>query len=68
MNRVEQIAPFPYTNMKKMLAQFPNAEMIWAQEEHRNQGAWNYMKSRFGAVTHFFFTLLKPKLVDERCR
>jgi 2-oxoglutarate dehydrogenase E1 component len=57
LNRVEQIAPFPYTNMKNMLIQFPNAEMIWAQEEHRNQGAWNYMKSRFGAVIYFCFPI-----------
>jgi len=50
LNRIEQIAPFPYTNIKKLTQQFPNAEMIWAQEEHRNQGAWNYMKSRYGAL------------------
>ena len=44
--RIEQIAPFPYQRVKDELAKYPNAEVCWAQEEHRNQGAWTYVKER----------------------
>ncbi|XP_076168183.1 oxoglutarate dehydrogenase Nc73EF isoform X2 [Ptiloglossa arizonensis] len=45
--RVEQISPFPYDLVKKEAAKYPNSELIWAQEEHKNQGAWTYVQPRF---------------------
>ncbi|XP_031841222.1 oxoglutarate dehydrogenase Nc73EF isoform X2 [Nomia melanderi] len=45
--RVEQISPFPYDLVKKEAAKYPDAELIWAQEEHKNQGAWTYVQPRF---------------------
>lgn len=45
--RVEQISPFPYDLVKKESAKYPNAELIWAQEEHKNQGGWTYVQPRF---------------------
>jgi 2-oxoglutarate dehydrogenase E1 component len=45
--RVEQISPFPYDLIKKEVEKYPNAELIWAQEEHKNQGAWTYVQPRF---------------------
>ncbi|XP_017882188.1 2-oxoglutarate dehydrogenase, mitochondrial isoform X6 [Ceratina calcarata] len=45
--RVEQISPFPYDLVKKESAKYPNAELVWAQEEHKNQGAWTYVQPRF---------------------
>ncbi|XP_076753196.1 oxoglutarate dehydrogenase Nc73EF isoform X5 [Xylocopa sonorina] len=45
--RVEQITPFPYDLVKKEAAKYPNAELVWAQEEHKNQGAWTYVQPRF---------------------
>lgn len=48
--RLEQIAPFPYHSVRKQLSRYPNADTVFCQEEHRNQGAWNYMKSRMGAL------------------
>ncbi|XP_043668754.1 2-oxoglutarate dehydrogenase, mitochondrial isoform X5 [Vespula pensylvanica] len=45
--RVEQISPFPYDLVKKEAAKYPNAELIWSQEEHKNQGAWTYVQPRF---------------------
>ncbi|XP_012149390.1 oxoglutarate dehydrogenase Nc73EF isoform X3 [Megachile rotundata] len=45
--RVEQISPFPYDIVKKEAAKYQNAELIWAQEEHKNQGAWTYVQPRF---------------------
>ncbi|KAK1126621.1 hypothetical protein K0M31_004247 [Melipona bicolor] len=45
--RVEQISPFPYDLVKKEAAKYANAELIWAQEEPKNQGAWTYIQPRF---------------------
>lgn len=44
--RIEQIAPFPYQEVEKQFNLYPNAEICWAQEEHRNQGAWSYVRER----------------------
>lgn len=46
IHRIEQVAPFPYVSCKRVWDDYPNADIVWAQEEHRNQGAWTYMKSR----------------------
>ena len=48
--RLEQIAPFPYPRVKDELARYPNAEVCWTQEEHRNQGAWSYVKERLDVL------------------
>ncbi|XP_020278096.1 2-oxoglutarate dehydrogenase, mitochondrial isoform X3 [Pseudomyrmex gracilis] len=45
--RVEQISPFPYDLVKKEAEKYPNAELVWSQEEHKNQGAWTYVQPRF---------------------
>lgn len=42
--RVEQYYPFPALALIKELSRFANAEMIWCQEEPRNQGAWHYIE------------------------
>ncbi|CRK95808.1 CLUMA_CG009261, isoform C, partial [Clunio marinus] len=47
ISTVEQISPFPYDLVKAECAKYPNAEIVWAQEEHKNQGAWNYILPRF---------------------
>lgn len=33
--------------VKQECAKYPNAEIIWAQEEHKNQGSWTYIQPRF---------------------
>jgi len=39
--RVEQLYPFPRRTLKALLERYPNAEeLVWCQEEPRNQGAW----------------------------
>ncbi|KAL5281992.1 OGDHL family protein [Megaselia abdita] len=45
--RVEQISPFPFDLAKKEAEKYKNAEIIWAQEEHKNQGSWSYVQPRF---------------------
>ncbi|XP_043472208.1 2-oxoglutarate dehydrogenase, mitochondrial isoform X2 [Leptopilina heterotoma] len=48
--RVEQISPFPYDLVKKEAEKYSSAELIWCQEEHKNQGAWNYVQPRFNTA------------------
>ncbi len=42
--RFEQFYPFPAMSALKELERFPQAEMIWCQEEPKNQGAWTFME------------------------
>ena len=43
--RIEQIYPFPHDDFARELARFPNAkEVIWVQEEPKNQGAWYWIQ------------------------
>lgn len=41
--RLEQLYPFPVEELAKELAPFKNAEVIWCQEEPKNQGAWTFV-------------------------
>ena len=50
--RVEQLYPFPRTELKAELDRFPAAtEIIWCQEEPMNQGAWYQIKHHLQAIT-----------------
>ena len=42
--RFEQFYPFPAISALKELQRFENAEMIWCQEEPKNQGGWSFME------------------------
>jgi 2-oxoglutarate dehydrogenase E1 component len=42
--RVEQFYPFPAMSLVKELTRFKAAEVIWCQEEPKNQGGWNFME------------------------
>ncbi|WP_412565467.1 2-oxoglutarate dehydrogenase E1 component [Thalassobius sp. MITS945101] len=42
--RVEQFYPFPAMALTKELERFKNAEMVWCQEEPKNQGAWSFIE------------------------
>lgn len=45
--RVEQIYPFPGEQLDALLAQYSNTnELVWCQEEPKNQGAWDFVKPR----------------------
>ncbi|XP_027854128.1 2-oxoglutarate dehydrogenase complex component E1 isoform X3 [Aphis gossypii] len=48
--RVEQISPFPFDLIKQECAKYPNADIVWSQEEHKNQGPWPYVQPRFHTV------------------
>lgn len=42
--RVEQYYPFPAISMVKELGRFKQAEIVWCQEEPKNQGAWTFIE------------------------
>jgi 2-oxoglutarate dehydrogenase E1 component len=45
--RIEQLYPFPVEAFGEAVDAFPNAkEVVWCQEEPRNQGAWYWLASR----------------------
>jgi len=49
--RVEQLYPFPYTEMSEIIVTYPNArQIVWCQEEPRNQGAWRATRHRIERV------------------
>jgi 2-oxoglutarate dehydrogenase E1 component len=48
--RMEQVAPFPTRSVTVELAKYPNADIIWCQEEPQNQGAWGYVAARLDTV------------------
>ncbi len=46
--RLEQIYPFPDAQVAEILsAHAPGTEVVWAQEEPRNMGAWRFVYGRF---------------------
>lgn len=44
--RIEQLSPFPFLLVLIEMKKYPNAEMVWCQEEPRNQGAWSFVRPR----------------------
>ncbi|WP_273690517.1 2-oxoglutarate dehydrogenase E1 component [Ketogulonicigenium vulgare] len=45
--RLEQFYPFPTMTLVRELGRFKDAEMIWCQEEPRNQGGWSFVEPNF---------------------
>ncbi|KAK7273057.1 hypothetical protein RIF29_14103 [Crotalaria pallida] len=44
--RVEQLCPFPYDLVQRELKRYPNAEIVWCQEEPLNMGGYSYVLPR----------------------
>ncbi len=45
--RIEQLYPFPLEEVQLIINKYGGArDIVWAQEEPKNQGAWFYMQSR----------------------
>jgi 2-oxoglutarate dehydrogenase E1 component len=44
--RLEQIYPFPERTLTSAIAPYPNAELVWCQEEPENAGAWLFLDRR----------------------
>src|SRR5690606_14052159 len=41
--RLEQYYPFPAKALAEALKAYPNAEVVWCQEEPKNMGAWTFV-------------------------
>ncbi|MBW8727934.1 MAG: 2-oxoglutarate dehydrogenase E1 component, partial [Inquilinus limosus] len=48
--RLEQMFPFPRKTLGAELAKYPNAEVVWCQEEPENQGAWYFVDRKIEAA------------------
>ncbi|MDH0864480.1 2-oxoglutarate dehydrogenase E1 component [Mitsuaria sp. GD03876] len=49
--RIEQFYPFPEEELVALLARYPSlVEITWVQEEHRQQGAWSFIREQMEAV------------------
>jgi len=45
--RIEQLYPFPRDDLRAVINRYTNLkEVVWVQEEPKNQGSWYYMQSR----------------------
>ncbi len=55
--RLEQLYPFPDKPLAEELAHYPNADIVWCQEEPKNQGAWFFVRDLIEDV----LTKLKAK-------
>jgi 2-oxoglutarate dehydrogenase E1 component len=42
--RLEQFYPFPAMTLQRELTRFKDAEIVWCQEEPKNQGAWTFVE------------------------
>jgi 2-oxoglutarate dehydrogenase E1 component len=49
--RLEQIAPFAFDRVAKNVSRYPNAEVIWAQQEPKNMGCYAYVNPRIMTAT-----------------
>jgi 2-oxoglutarate dehydrogenase E1 component len=44
--RVEQPYPFPFSSLAIEFSRYPNAEVVWCQEEPENMGSWHFVDRR----------------------
>ena len=42
--RLEQYYPLPEAELHAIASRYPNAEVVWAQDEPENQGAWPFLR------------------------
>jgi 2-oxoglutarate dehydrogenase E1 component len=65
MLRLEQLYPFPEGPLGQELERFPNAEIVWCQEEPRNQGAWTFVRQRLEYLLEKLGRRLRPRYIGR---
>jgi 2-oxoglutarate dehydrogenase E1 component len=64
--RIEQLYPFPARALITELSRFPNAEIIWCQEEPKNMGAWSFVEANIEWVLdHINIDSRRPRYVGR---
>ena len=64
--RLEEIAPFPEAPLAEELRRLPQAEVVFAQEEPQNMGAWTYVAPRLETLlTELGGVCVRPKYVGR---
>lgn len=48
--RIEQISPFPFDVVSSECNKYKNAQIQYVQEEHKNGGAYEYVKARLQSI------------------
>jgi len=52
--RLEQLFPLPIDEIKEVLKKYSKADdVVWAQEEPRNMGAWSHLLLHFADARNF---------------
>ena len=51
--RIEQLFPLPETEIKKIISKYNADEIVWAQEEPRNMGAWSHILMHLDVAKDF---------------
>lgn len=63
--RIEQLAPFPFDHVSQYAARYKNAEIVWAQEEPMNQGAWFFVYHHLKTSVKDTRGLIEPRYVGR---
>jgi 2-oxoglutarate dehydrogenase E1 component len=48
--RIEQLHPFPFDALERMLRRYPTDDVVWVQEEPWNMGGWSFAQERIRRV------------------
>jgi len=65
--RTEQLYPFPEKELVKEFKKYPDADVIWCQEEPENQGYWFFMDRRIeGALATAKHKTKRPAYVGRK--
>jgi 2-oxoglutarate dehydrogenase E1 component len=64
--RLEQYYPFPENSLRRTLAPYTNADLVWCQEEPENMGAWTFVDRRIEKVlSHLDMKVSRPAFVGR---
>jgi 2-oxoglutarate dehydrogenase E1 component len=48
--RLEQLHPFPFDALERVLRRYPTDDVVWVQEEPWNMGAWSFVQERIRRI------------------
>ena len=58
--------PLPFTRLGLRLSAYPNAEVVWCQEEPENMGAWHFIDRRIErALSNIDVKAKRPRYIGR---